>query len=69
MNTTNGARVTAGESLAESAGSSMPAVSSVIQCSGVNFFFGQGELRKQILFEVEFAIEPGEIVLLTGPSG
>ena len=69
MNTTNGARGTAGESLAESAGSSMPAVSSVIQCSGVNFFFGQGELRKQILFEVEFAIEPGEIVLLTGPSG
>ncbi len=41
----------------------------VIQCSGVNFFFGQGELRKQILFNVELAIQPGEVVLLTGPSG
>ncbi|MFN9719350.1 MAG: ATP-binding cassette domain-containing protein [Planctomycetota bacterium] len=41
----------------------------VIECSGVNFCFGQGELRKQILFDVELAIQPGEVVLLTGPSG
>ena len=41
----------------------------VIHCSGVNFSFGQGELRKQILFNVSLVIHPGEILLLTGPSG
>ena len=41
----------------------------VINGAGINFSFGQGELRKQILFDVELAIQPGEIVLLTGPSG
>ncbi len=41
----------------------------VITGAGINFSFGQGELRKQILFDVELAIQPGEIVLLTGPSG
>jgi ABC-type sugar transport system ATPase subunit len=41
----------------------------VITGQGINFSFGQGELRKQILFDVELAIQPGEIVLLTGPSG
>ncbi len=33
------------------------------------FAFGEGELRKQILFNVCLVVEPGEIVLLTGPSG
>ncbi len=41
----------------------------VIVGEGINFAFGQGELRKQILFDVELEIQPGEIVLLTGPSG
>lgn len=41
----------------------------VVQASGVNFWFGDGELRRQILFDVEFAIRPGEVVLLTGESG
>ena len=41
----------------------------VITGAGINFSFGQGELRKQILFDVALAIQPGEIVLLTGPSG
>ncbi len=36
---------------------------------GLNFWFGDGELRKQILFDVDVAIAPGEVVLLTGPSG
>jgi putative ABC transport system ATP-binding protein len=40
-----------------------------VQFSGVNHFFGQGELRKQILFEVSAEIEPGQIVIITGPSG
>jgi putative ABC transport system ATP-binding protein len=37
--------------------------------SGVNHYFGHGELRKQILFEVSAEIEPGQIVIITGPSG
>lgn len=35
----------------------------------VNHWFGEGALRKQILFEVSTEIFPGEIVILTGPSG
>jgi putative ABC transport system ATP-binding protein len=41
----------------------------IIAGEAINFAFGQGELRKQILFDVNLAIQPGEIVLLTGPSG
>ena len=41
----------------------------IISAEGINFAFGQGELRKQILFDIEFEIQPGEVVLLMGPSG
>ncbi|MGQ9837744.1 MAG: DevA family ABC transporter ATP-binding protein [Cyanobacteriota bacterium] len=41
----------------------------VVKVEGVNHYFGQGSLRKQILFDVNFCLYPGEIVLLTGPSG
>ena len=41
----------------------------VISGEGINFAFGQGDLRKQILFDIRLEIQPGEIVLLTGPSG
>lgn len=40
-----------------------------IQVENVSYFFGKGELRKQILFEVSTEIAAGEIVILTGPSG
>ncbi len=42
---------------------------SVICGSDICFSFGEGELRKQILFDVDLQIEAGEVVLLTGPSG
>ena len=31
--------------------------------------FGQGEMRREVLQNISFSIEPGEVVLLTGPSG
>lgn len=40
-----------------------------VVAEGLCFAFGEGDLRKQILFDVDFALAPGEIVLLTGPSG
>jgi len=40
-----------------------------IRVRGLNHFFGEGELRKQILFDVDFEIAAGEVVILTGPSG
>ncbi len=41
----------------------------VIAARNIDFAFGEGELRKQILFGVSFVVRSGEIVLLTGPSG
>lgn len=45
------------------------ALQPVIHAAKVQFAFGEGELRKQILFDVDLDVMPGEIVLLTGPSG
>ncbi|BAC08194.1 DevA family ABC transporter ATP-binding protein [Thermosynechococcus vestitus] len=41
----------------------------VIHIQGLNHYFGQGQLRKQILFDLHARIEAGEIVIMTGPSG
>lgn len=41
----------------------------VIQIQGLNHYFGQGQLRKQILFDLCTRIDAGEIVIMTGPSG
>ncbi|MFN4067123.1 MAG: DevA family ABC transporter ATP-binding protein [Thermosynechococcus sp.] len=41
----------------------------VIHIQGLNHYFGQGQLRKQILFDLCTRIEAGEIVIMTGPSG
>jgi putative ABC transport system ATP-binding protein len=40
-----------------------------IAVQNLNHFFGKGELRKQVLFEIDLTINQGEIVILTGPSG
>jgi len=45
------------------------AVESLIVAEGVDYFYGEAPLRKQILFEVDLEIRSGEIVILTGPSG
>src|SRR5262245_17018679 len=41
----------------------------VVEINNLNFSFGAGALRKQILFNVALEVRRGEIVLLTGPSG
>ena len=41
----------------------------VIAARDLSFAFGQGELRRQVLFDLGFEVRSGEIVLLTGPSG
>lgn len=40
-----------------------------IRVAGLNHYFGKGNLRKQILFDVSTDIPAGEIVIVTGPSG
>jgi putative ABC transport system ATP-binding protein len=41
----------------------------IIAIEQVNHYFGQGQLRKQILFDVTAQVDPGEVVIMTGPSG
>src|SRR3990172_7075738 len=41
----------------------------VISIEHVNYCFGRGATRKQILFDINAEIQTGEIVILTGPSG
>ncbi|MBM0741106.1 DevA family ABC transporter ATP-binding protein [Phormidium sp. CLA17] len=41
----------------------------VISVSNLNHYFGETNLRKQVLFTVNLEIAPGEIVIMTGPSG
>ena len=49
----------------EAASSARPAVA----ISGLDYFFGSGADRKQVLFDINLSILPGETVVLTGPSG
>ncbi len=47
----------------------MAALEPLISVRHVNHYFGDGQLKKQVLFDVSADIQPGEIVLSTGPSG
>ncbi|WP_353932783.1 DevA family ABC transporter ATP-binding protein [Okeanomitos corallinicola TIOX110] len=40
-----------------------------ISVSNLNHYYGEGTLKKQILFDINLEIKPGEIVIMTGPSG
>ncbi|MBD2682005.1 MULTISPECIES: DevA family ABC transporter ATP-binding protein [Nostoc] len=41
----------------------------VICVNNLNHYFGEGALRKQVLFDINLEIYAGEIVIMTGPSG
>jgi putative ABC transport system ATP-binding protein len=40
-----------------------------IVARGLQHYFGQGDLRKQVLFDNQLEVYPGEIIIMTGPSG
>ncbi len=41
----------------------------IISAHNLNHYFGQGDLRKQVLSDINLELYKGEIVILTGPSG
>ena len=41
----------------------------VIEIKNLSHFFGEGALRKQILFNNNLTLRAGEIVIMKGPSG
>jgi putative ABC transport system ATP-binding protein len=40
-----------------------------VEIRALNYFYGQGNLRKQALFDIDLDLPKGEIVIMTGPSG
>ena len=47
----------------------LPASSAVIRTEGLCHSYGEGALRSQILHDLNFQVEAGEVTLLVGPSG
>lgn len=41
----------------------------IVTVSHLNHYFGQGELKKQVLSDINLEIYAGEIVIMMGPSG
>jgi putative ABC transport system ATP-binding protein len=41
----------------------------IISISHLDHYFGTGQLRKQVLFDINLEINLGEIIIMTGPSG
>ena len=42
---------------------------SVVSVKGVNYSFGTGQSRKQVLFDNHLDVFPGQVGMMTGPSG
>ncbi|MCF2150409.1 DevA-like, part of ABC transporter [Desmonostoc muscorum LEGE 12446] len=41
----------------------------IISIENLNYFFGEGELQKQVLSDINLEVKAKEFVILTGPSG
>ena len=41
----------------------------VIIVHHLDYYFGQGQLQKQVLYDISLEINSGEIIIMTGPSG
>jgi putative ABC transport system ATP-binding protein len=46
-----------------------PAPRPAIRIRGLCHWYGEGALRRQVLFDVDLDVAPGEVVFLMGPSG
>jgi putative ABC transport system ATP-binding protein len=44
-------------------------ITPVVDIHNLAHFFGEKELRKQILFDINLTLQAGEVVILKGPSG
>lgn len=44
-------------------------IKQVVDIQNLNHFFGEGKLRKQILFDIDLVLNSGEVIILKGPSG
>ncbi|MEO1132061.1 MAG: DevA family ABC transporter ATP-binding protein [Cyanobacteria bacterium J06639_1] len=40
-----------------------------VSIRNLNFFYGSGDIRKQVLFDINLDLPRGQIVIMTGPSG
>ena len=40
-----------------------------IVATNVSHSYGNGSMRREVLQDINFRVDPGEVVLLTGPSG
>jgi putative ABC transport system ATP-binding protein len=40
-----------------------------VQIRNLNYYFGRGDLRKQVLYDINLDLPRGQIVIMTGPSG
>ena len=43
--------------------------SQVVNIQQLSHFFGEGKLKKQILFDIDLVLNSGEVIILKGPSG
>jgi putative ABC transport system ATP-binding protein len=41
----------------------------LVCADNVNFFYGEGESRFQVLFDIGLDVLPGQLIVMTGPSG
>lgn len=41
----------------------------VVEIAHLNFAYGQGDQARQVLFDINLAIHPSQIMFITGPSG
>ncbi len=44
-------------------------ISKVVSIKDLSHFFGEGKLKKQILFDINLTLNSGEVIILKGPSG
>ena len=46
-----------------------PVTNQVVNIRNLDHFFGEGKLKKQILFDIDLTLNSGEVIILKGPSG